>query len=264
MTTLEQEIHDKLNSVKSTLGQGPRLINEIPQVEAHGLKHGLTGKFTYLNAEELADYARTAAAFYKDSGPRGMREIQILQCIIDAGWRLGRIPQIAEAQHHSYLTFHTRTLNAQHPGADPQSLAPYAENNAFHYAADDLGKLARYQTTLTRTYIALNKEFDRMRHFGWDHDHVGKFNLQECKPYQHYIELLALAERLIEARRELRLKSKVVEPIESAGSEPNPASQNRLEIINPLTKIARKTFETAADWGLLTGLERTVFTERAA
>jgi hypothetical protein len=39
---------------------------------------------------------------------------------------------------------------------------------------------------------------------------------------------------------------------------------SRLEIVNPLTKTARETFKTAADWGFLTDLERTAFTERAA
>ena len=264
MTNLEKEAQDTLNSARETLGDSiPRLINETPQVETHGLKHGLTGQYTYLTAAEMVEYAKTAAAFFKDSTPIGMREIHLLQCIVDTSWRLSRIPALTASLQFSKFTIQAQHLAGAHPETDARALEPYAHTEAFHLGADALAKLARYSTTLSRQLLAMSKEYDRMRLFRRDNYKSDPFNLEECEPYKKYQDLLTVATRLFEARQELKQKTaKATAPVESTDSGTNLVRKTVLRIINPLTKKTRESLEMALEWGLLDEMELTLFPEK--
>jgi hypothetical protein len=223
MTNLENDVNETLNKARETLGGAvPRLIFEKRQVAVSGLTHGLTGQYTHLSAADLVLYAKTGAQYFKDSQPVGMREIQLLQCIIDTSWRLARVP-----------------------------LVPDGDSN-------ELCKMARYTTTLTRQLIAMSKEYDRMKLFRSQHTNAGKFDLAVCEGYKQYNELLAVVTRLLEARQELQKKSETIKgPLVPTGSESILVRKMILRVNQPLTKITHQTLQTAADWGLLTEMELT-------
>jgi hypothetical protein len=224
MTNLENDVNETLNKARETLGGAvPRLIFEKRQVAVSGLTHGLTGQYTHLSAGDLVLYAKTGAQYFKDSQPVGMREIQLLQCIIDTSWRLARVPLVSDDD------------------------------------SNELAKFARYTTTLTRQLITMSKEFDRMKLFRIQHTYVAGFKLAECEGYRQYNELLAIATRLVEARHELQKKSEIAKGrLETIGSDPVLVRKTILRVTQPLTKITHQSLQVAADWGLLTPLELTL------
>jgi hypothetical protein len=269
-TNLENEIQDTLNDAADTRGSGPRLRTHKPQVAWSRLIHGLTGQYTYLKDTDLIAYLKRGMESFEFYKPYGMHEIDLVQRIIDVNWRLSRINHITDSLHLSSFARASQKLAAEHPEASLRDVAPFAEGDAYREDCNEFGKLSRYETTLDRLLKSLHDEVltleaDRVNnHFG-----PTKFRLEESEGYKWYRDLLAVAMRLVAARKELEKKSEIIEdpidePLESGTSEPKMVRKTRLRIVNPLTKITRETLETASDWGLLNEMERTLFPERTA
>jgi hypothetical protein len=269
-TILESELQDALNDAADATRRGPRLQTRKPQVAWSGLVHGLTGQYTYLKDTDLVAYLKKGAESFDFYKPYGMREIDLVQRIIDVNWRLSRITHITDSLHLSAFLRASEKLVAEHPEASLRDVSPFAEGDAYREDCNELGKLSRYETALDRLLKSLHDEFltleaDRVNNlFG-----PTKFTLEGSEGYKWYRDLHAVATRLVEARKELEKKSEIIEEVpaestESTTSEPKMVRKIRLHIIQPLTRITRETLQTASDWGLLNDLERALFPERSA
>jgi len=98
-----------------------------------------------------------------------------------------------------------------------------------------------------------------------------EFNLEGSKAYRWYAKLTAVAEKLMAARNELQQKSQIV--IEEAPPKTGATStestkpflcKNRIHIVAPLTEETEKSLAAGHAWGLLTEVERTLFSETQA
>ena len=270
-TNLETELQDALNTAADAAGRGPRLQTHKPQVAWSRLLHGLTGQYTYLKDTDLIAYLKRGMDSFEFYKPYGIREIDLVQRIIDINWRLSRINHITDSLHLSAFARASEKLIAEHPEASLRDVAPFAEGDAYREDCNEFGKLSRYETTLDRLLKSLHDELKMLQILRDDMIRVGpnKFRLDECEGYKWYRDLLAVATRLVAARKELEKKSEIIEdppsePAESTTSNPKMVRKTRLHIIQPLTKITRESLETASDWGLLNDMERTLFPERTA
>jgi hypothetical protein len=267
---LEKEVQDALNQASQTHGGGPRLQTRKPQVAWSGLVHGLTGQFTYLKDSDLVAYLKRGAGSFEFYRPYGVREVDLLQRIIDVNWRLSRINHITDSLHLSAFSRASQKLVAQHPEASLRDVAPHAEADAYREDCNAFGKLGRYEITLDRLLKSLHEELAKLQ-YKRDDQRLGpnKFKLDESEGYIWYRDLLAVATRLVAARKELEKKSEIIEDLveestESGTSEPEMVRKTRLHVVQPLSKITRESLETASDWGLLNDIERTLFPEKAA
>jgi hypothetical protein len=268
-TNLETEVQDALNNAAEATGSGPRLRTHKPQVPWSGLIHGLTGQFTYLKDTDLVAYLKRGMESFEFYKPNGMREIDLVQRIIDATWRVTRVTHLTGCLHLSGFSSASQKLSAQHPEASLRDIAPYAEADAYREDSNELGKLSRYETTLNRLLKSLHLELVGVVAARIKYEGATKFKPEESEGYKWYRDLLAVATRLVAARKELEKKSEIIEdppnePAESTTSEPKMVRKTRLHIIQPLTKITRESLQTASDWGLLNDMERTLFPERTA
>jgi hypothetical protein len=269
-TNLENQLQDALNDAADATRRGPRLQTRKPQVAWSGLVHGLTGQYTYLKDTDLVAYLKKGAESFEFYQPYGMREIDLVQRIIDVNWRLSRINHITDSLHLSAFARASQKLVAEHPEASVRDVAPFAEGDAYREDCNEFGKLSRYETTLDRLLKSLHKEFLTLVAYRVNnHQGPTKFTLEGSEGYKWYRDLHGVAQRLVAARKELEKKSEIIEepPIESTESttsNPEMVRKTRLRIVQPLTKIAREALETASDWGLLNAMERALFPERAA
>jgi hypothetical protein len=269
-TNLENQLQEALNTAAEVTGRGPRLRTNKPQVPWSRLVHGLTGQFTYLKDTDLVAYLKRGMDSFEFYKPYGMREIDLVQRIIDVNWRLSRVNHITDSLHLSAFVRASEKLMAEHPEASLRDVAPLAEGDAYREDCNEFGKLSRYETTLDRLLKSLHGEFlPLVAHRVNLHKGPTKFTLEGSEGYKWYRDLLDVATRLVAARKELEKKVEIITelingPADSTTSEVIMVRKKRLRIAQPLTKITRETLETASDWGLLNDMERALFPERTA
>jgi hypothetical protein len=268
---LEETLQDKLNKSRAMLGDAvPRLITQKPQVATNGLTHGLTGQFSYLTDIQLVIYLSTGAQYFKEMQPVGIRETQMLQRIVDTGWRLTRIPHITQALEHSGVTYNAGVLRVEHPEYTDTARQPHAEAVAFRADVDNFEKISRYETRLSRLFDNLNKEFERIQDKRTRPPEHDEFDLETCEAYQWYTELSRVAGSLIEARAELAEKSDLITSADISLSNITSVSLDDLvckkyiNILVPLTPRTVQILKTSRQWGLLTAMELELFEDPIA
>jgi hypothetical protein len=268
---LEDTLQAKLNKSRAMLGDAvPRLITQKPQVATNGLTHGLTGQFTYLTDIQLVIYLSTGAQYFKEMQPVGIRETQLLQRIVDTGWRLTRIPHITQALEHSAVTYHAGSLRAEHPEYSDTVRQPYAESIAFRADVDNFEKISRYETRLSRLFDNLNNQFERIQDKRTASPVHDKFDLEACEAYQWYTELARVAGCLIEARSELAEKSDLITSADISLSNITSVSfddlvcKKYINVLVPLTPRTVQILKTSRQWGMLSAMELELFEDPLA
>jgi hypothetical protein len=270
-SNLEKQIQESLFNAASILGAGaPRLRTQRPQVAWSGLLHGLTGHYTFLTDTDLVAYLKKGATHFSHYAPVGPRELELVQRIVDTTWRLSRIPHMCECLEMSSVSSAADRIIAANPRASIRNIQPQAEAAAFRVDSNEFVKLGRYETTLDRLLKSLHKELESVQYTRVTREtKSAPYNRDQCEGHKWYGEMLAIAIRLVEARKELQKKSEIIEDppepaTESTTSEPEMVRKKRLHIVTPLTKITRESLKTAHDVGLLTEIESTLFPERNA
>jgi hypothetical protein len=228
-STLEKDVQQILSQGTQILGApAPRLLTGQPQVPANGLRHGLTGQNTFLSDPEMVLYLSSGVDFFLEMQPVGIRENHLLQRIIDADWRLNRVPFLQENLLKIGEFREAKRIRHDNPGASEQTVEVYARGGSFHDVSSDFEKIGRHEIRLDRLLNSMHHEYERRQESRRKHHSSLRFNLETCKGYLWYRDALAAAELMLESRRkEAQAKSPVeiedppITPTESVISEEN-------------------------------------------
>jgi len=85
------------NQTNARLSTGPTTEAGKAKVSLNAVKTGLTGRTVVLPSEDAAEYQQFCADYEKEFAPVGRREADLVQSIVDALWRLRRIPALEMA-----------------------------------------------------------------------------------------------------------------------------------------------------------------------
>jgi hypothetical protein len=201
-STLEKDVQQILSQGTQILGApAPRLLTGQPQVPANGLRHGLTGQNTFLSDPEMVLYLSSGVDFFLEMQPVGIRENHLLQRIIDADWRLNRVPFLQENLLKIGEFREAKRIRHDNPGASEQTVEVYARGGSFHDVSSDFEKIGRHEIRLDRLLNSMHHEYERRQESRRKHHSSLRFNLETCKGYLWYRDALAAAELMLESRR---------------------------------------------------------------
>src|ERR1700690_2547073 len=175
-------------------GPAPQLAAMVtgPQrVAMNSIKHNVTGQNMFLQAGEFLPYMELGRDFFEECRPVGIREIQYVQKIIDTNWRLNRACAVENnILNISLLEVSQRTDQNEAP---TQGMVAQATG----WSADCSGgnvydKMSRYETRLRRGLFQYEHELTAIqeKRIAKNGD---KFDLDTCKPYQWYSEMVRVA-----------------------------------------------------------------------
>jgi hypothetical protein len=81
----------QINRRNSRHSTGPITFEGKRRSSLNALRHGLTGQTIVMPAEDLEAYQAHVRAFMSEHQPQGATEIQLVQSLADAAWRLNRV-----------------------------------------------------------------------------------------------------------------------------------------------------------------------------
>jgi hypothetical protein len=94
-------------------------------------------------------YLSSGVDFFLEMQPVGIRENHLLQRIIDADWRLNRVPFLQENLLKIGEFREAKRIRDAHPGADEQTVEVYARGGSFHDVSSDFEKISRQKSAST-------------------------------------------------------------------------------------------------------------------
>jgi hypothetical protein len=272
----EQILQKALIQAQKILGMAiPRLLTGKPQVAANSLTHGLTGQSVFLQPEELRHYLRLGGLYMAEFKPIGVSQIQCAQRIIDAEWRLNRAGALQEIVHTSTVILESQALQAANPQISPDTVQIHAQAFAARRQCEGpntLEKLGRHETRLRRAVRELRVDFKALTDRGRTYEQFKAWTVKGSEACQWYNTLSALAESLVEARRELVEKSvEEITPVDANGdtvtdleSTDSLLCKKSFRVTVPLSAHTQKILTQACKKRLLTDIESTIFPLPAA
>jgi hypothetical protein len=268
MNTPEQDLLDAISGSRKILGDAlPRLITRKPQVAMNACKNQLTGQSIFMPPAELAQYLSVGLEIIELLRPVGVLEIQHVQRIVDINWRLNRASALEGNLFNSYVAFESQTIKAAHPSINDETLLVSSQTAAYdHDRSNLIDRIGRHAMRLERSLRLVRADHEAMRKERI-RQRGDKYDVTTCKAYAWYQKLAGLADRLIEAREELKAKTtSKAAPTKSATPPESATSPTPLFCIirEPLTPETVATFTEAGRNNLLTAEEVELFAEKAA
>lgn len=197
-TSVKQRQANKKNAQKST---GPKTGKGKAMSKYNAVKHGLTATSVLLPDEKRSDLEKFAISFYNDLQPVGPLEMLLVERIVFAAWRLLRFGRVEagiytwnyygeKASRASFeARLYTKTINKLEikdfsetvvTDKEAHDAAIEKANKAWMLkdsdqtvlgrafvadcsSCDALGKLNRYETTISRGLYAAIRELKRLQ-----------------------------------------------------------------------------------------------------
>jgi hypothetical protein len=157
----------------------------------NAISHGVTGQNLFLQQAEMLPYMQLGRDFFAEWRPVGIREVQYVQRLIDANWRLNR----AGAIDNNLLNTSLVETAAEADVKDRKLCAMLSQAVAYHrdcQAPDAFDKITRYEAHLRRAFLQFESELTviQQKRIAKNGD---KFILADCQPYNWYVAMVALA-----------------------------------------------------------------------
>jgi len=156
MSTRAQRRANKRNAQQST---GPQTDAGKQRSSHNALKHGLLAKHPVIPGEDPVEYQHKLDRLRADIRPLNSLEDDLVEQIADASWRLKRIARIQAAVEREHIA--DAAANKKNVGKDAEQIIGYAFTT--HGRLDNLTKLARYESQLSRRYHRAIKELTDLR-----------------------------------------------------------------------------------------------------
>ena len=171
---------NRRNAQKST---GPKTAEGKAISSQNGLTHGLTSKkFPILPGENEQEFAEFHEAMVRNLKPRGIMQYQIVQDLIQARWKMKRLPQIeAESMRRrqqklqdDYEELHKFKYNRhiQPPNLDPIQLL----TDTYESCGSCSSNIDLYRQRLQREMHTLLRELRKLREETGDEEQL----CEEC------------------------------------------------------------------------------------
>jgi hypothetical protein len=111
----------------------------------NAFRHGVTGQTIVLPAEDVDAYYSYCHEFFCEFNPEGMLERQLVQTIVDCGWRLNRL----RANEQTLLSMATVSLEDEAKTPDLRVATAMASALAFARNSKTLANLTLYEQRLS-------------------------------------------------------------------------------------------------------------------
>ena len=148
MTTPAQAAASKANSLHST---GPRTPEGKAQMRNNPLRHGLTSTHLIIAGEKQEDFDALIDELRRDYRPVGQDENRLLSEVAEHQWRLAR----ARRTETATLNLYVERLLDEAKGDHDRALAL-----AFEKYGKELGRIHRYETTISRAFHKALKDLE--------------------------------------------------------------------------------------------------------
>ena len=159
MSSQKQIVANRLNAQKST---GPHTPEGRDAVRFNALRHGLTAKHAVLENENEQEFQEMLAAFESEHQPTGPTENLLVQQMVMAAWRLGRLRAVETGLFNIRMV----DLDKQTRGASAQLSETERQASAFledNRGCGALEKLSRYETRTERSFYRALHELQCLR-----------------------------------------------------------------------------------------------------
>src|SRR5208282_1131172 len=81
----------EINRANSQHSTGPKTLEGKQKSSLNALRHGLTGRNVVMPTEDREAYQLHLKSFTDEYHPQGATEVNLVQALADASWRLNRI-----------------------------------------------------------------------------------------------------------------------------------------------------------------------------
>jgi hypothetical protein len=156
MTSAARTLANRENATKST---GPVTPEGKQASSMNATRHGLTAQHMVLQPHEETEFNRLHNAYTNDLRPKTELERDLVLKIVDCSVRLSRISAIENNIFHLATLEHIRTEDAQ----DPLMEFAIAQSRAYLERANEIDKLSRYQSRISRQMLQYTKELSRLQ-----------------------------------------------------------------------------------------------------
>jgi hypothetical protein len=156
MTSASQIAANRENATKST---GPVTEAGKKASSLNSLKHGITAQHMILQPHEHEAALRLQDGYMNDLRPKTELERDLVMKMADCSMRLSRISAIENNILNLSTLEHIRPEDAQ----DPLMEFAIAQSRAYLERANDIDKLSRYQSRITRQLMQYSKELSRLQ-----------------------------------------------------------------------------------------------------
>jgi hypothetical protein len=154
--TVSQIAANRENATKST---GPVTEAGKKASSLNSFKHGITAQHMILQSHEQEAFLRLQEGFMRDLRPKTELEIDLVMKMADCSVRLSRISAIENNILNLSTLENIRTEDAQ----DPLMEFAIAQSRAYLERANEIDKLSRYQSRITRQLMQYSKELSRIQ-----------------------------------------------------------------------------------------------------
>src|ERR1700687_3703166 len=117
LPTGEQPVTDRavINRANSQHSAGPRTEAGKQPARLNAIRHGLTGQTVVLPEDDLEIYQKRNQEFFTEYKPKGPTEMQLVQVLSDAAWRLNRVAVLENSLLSLGIAEHEGTVDTDHP-----------------------------------------------------------------------------------------------------------------------------------------------------
>ena len=164
------------------LSNGPKTEEGKARSSQNSLKHGLNSdKILVLHTEKQEDYDALRAAYVKRFAPHDEVELELVDEMVGARWRLRRIRAIETETMEMRMEDQDEYIRKR--GENPTDSRRQAM--AFKSLSDtsqSLNMLSRYETRLQRTYDRALENLKKLRAFPYPEEPLSPAPVIEMKP----------------------------------------------------------------------------------
>ena len=148
-----------INRENAQHSTGPRTDQGKQRSALNGTRHGLTSQVVVLPGEDLAAYNTLVNLYHADYKPRGITEVELVQMLADAAWRLRRIP----ALEINLLTLAALEEEDGINTANPQVRTALATAAAWRANDRAIVNLGLHEQRLTRKFLQAQKALGELQ-----------------------------------------------------------------------------------------------------
>ena len=155
MSTLKSETA-QINGAKSN---GPITPEGKTKSALNSLRHGLTAKAIVLPGESQEDYQALLAAHVERFQPADPIEMELVETMAAARWRLRRIANIETHMLSNQMTWNSKHNSSYKELEDDDQRLAYV----FEQLSEKLALLVRYESSLNRTFDRALKQLQLLQ-----------------------------------------------------------------------------------------------------
>jgi hypothetical protein len=149
----------KASRQNGALSHGPVTPEGKARSSRNAVKHGLTAKYHVIADEDQQEFNQLLNAFLHDHQPEGQTELDLVQAMAVASWRLRRVRAMETGLFNRGLAEAKDRLKRAFDRLQPHE----RKACVFSYDTDEFATLARYEGRIERSFYRALHELQRLQ-----------------------------------------------------------------------------------------------------